>query len=129
MVRILQETTSQAGYTFEPAQDGLVANNIFYFERGSIRADVNVGPNAAPETFEFRNNLWYAHDQPGQSAPVLPVPEAGGIAGEDPRLGPSQEISPESPAFMAGAPVGLSSDLVGACYRSPPSIGAREGDW
>ena len=45
--------------------------------------DVNVGGNTAPETFTVSNNLWYAHDDPGDSAPKnLPVAEAGAVIGD-----------------------------------------------
>lgn len=72
LFRILQETTSQGGFEFEPARDGFLANNIFYFERGQIRSDVNIGPNTMPETFALSNDLWFAHDRPTASAPDLP---------------------------------------------------------
>lgn len=132
IIRILQETTSSGGYTFLPAQNGQFSNNLVRFERAGISTYVNVGPNVSAATFQFSNNLWYAHDNPGQSQPTdLPAPESGGIAGQDPALanpaGGDFHIPSSSPAAGAGTPLpGVTGDYDGACYASPPSIGAFE---
>jgi hypothetical protein len=127
IVRILQETTSTGEYEFLPCGDNLVANNIFYFERGAVATDVNIGPNTAPETFTFANNLWYAHDAPAASAPTLPVGETGAVVGEDPAFASGYEIGVTSPAASTGTDyAGLVGDMAGQCYGSPPSIGAYE---
>jgi hypothetical protein len=72
--RILQETTSSDGYTFSPASNGRVINNVIYFNSGDVGgALVNVGPGGA-ETFAFATNLWFAR-RPDASTPNLPVAE------------------------------------------------------
>ncbi len=130
--RILQETVSGGGYTFEPARDGVVVNNLVFFgSGGSFSTHVNVGADTAPDTFSFQTNLWFNHASPGASAPDLPVTEEGGIVGEDPLLadpsGGDFAIPAGSPAAGAGSDVSaLAGDFVGACYASPPSIGAFE---
>lgn len=128
LFRILQETTSRDGYDFAPARDNLVANNLFTFSRSSLSGeDVNIGPNTRADTFQFRNNLWYAHDAPSRSAPSLPAPEQNAVIGQDPGLGPNLQLDTSSPAYQTGAPgLGVPADGLGVCYRSPPSIGARE---
>jgi hypothetical protein len=132
IIRILQETTTGGGYTFLPAQNGSFVNNLVYFDRSGISTYVNVGPDTSPATFSFSNNLWYAHDDPAESQPTnLPSAESGGIAGQDPALvnptGGDFHIPTASPAADAGTAVsGVSGDYDGACYASPPSIGAFE---
>lgn len=128
LMRILQETSSQGEFRFAPAGSGRVINNLFVFRRGQIRADVNVGAGTAPETFRFQNNLWFAVDDPGRSAPGLPVAETGGIVGRDPLLRADGAIPPGSPAVGAGWPGPWApGDLAGVCWADPPAIGAREG--
>ena len=102
-MRILQETTSGGGFTFEPAANGQVVNNLFYFEDGDISTHVNIGPNTSPATFDFAHNLWFAWDAPGASTPTLPSAEAGGIYGENPQLTAEWQIPGTSPAAGAGA--------------------------
>jgi hypothetical protein len=127
LLRILQETTSSGGYEFEPVRDGSFVNNLVYFQRGRIAADVNIGPGTAPDTFMFSHNLWFAHDDPARSQPRLPVPEEDTIVGLDPRFGAEYAIGPDSPAAGAGATHGgTRGDITGACFRDPPSIGAYE---
>jgi hypothetical protein len=125
--RILQETTTHDGYEFLAASDGHVVNNLVYFERAALSTDVNVGPNTDSESFRFENNLWYAWDDPEQSAPALPGTEVGSIVGEDPGFTSDYRIDASSPAVGAGVPViGVASDFDGVCYLVPPSIGAHE---
>ncbi len=130
VLRILQETRTGNGYTFEPARDGVFANNLVVFRAGVVRTTVNVGDATAPETFRFAHNLWYAADDPSRSAPQLPVGETGAVVGRDPRLGADGAIDAASPAARAGRRLGDGrdprGDLAGACYADPPAIGARE---
>ncbi len=124
-VRILQETVTGGGYTFEPARDGRFIGNLVYFEAGVISTHVNVGPDTAADTFTFANNLWYAHDTPAQSTPTLPVTETGAVIGEDP--GDPQAECHGGPRDDAGQALPeLVGDLRGACRGSPPDIGALE---
>ncbi len=129
LFRILQETTSDATYEFEPCQRGTWANNLVLYDRSALSEweDVNIGPDTAPETFVFATNLWYAHDDPAASEPTLPAPESGAVLGQDPQLAADRSIPASSPAAGAGtAWPGVTGDLLGACYADPPSIGAFE---
>jgi len=80
-LRILQETPTQAGYTFEPSGNGRVFNNSFVFSAASLATAVNVGGNTAPSTFMFSNNNWWASDNASLSAPTLPTTETDGVSG------------------------------------------------
>jgi hypothetical protein len=132
VVRILQETVTGGGYEFLAASNGRVANNLVYYDRSAISTHVNVGANTDVASFTFQNNLWYAYDQPGNSAPSLPVAETGGVVGSDPGFvdgpGGDYRLAPTSPAIGAGTTIAeLLGDLDGTCYLPPPSIGAYEG--
>ncbi len=127
ILRILQETTSVPPYEFEACGNNTVVNNLFYFNRSTISTYVNIGPNTASGTFTFSNNLWYAHDNPALSEPVLPVTETSGIYGFNPAFTSGYRISESSPAFRSGTAVsGVTGDLIGQCYSDPLSIGAYE---
>jgi hypothetical protein len=132
LLRILQETVTGGGYTFLPAQNGRFINNLVYFSRGDLSTYVNVGPNTQAATFQFANNLWYAHDMPSSSRPTdLPSPETGAVVGVDPQLqAPTSgdyRLGASSPAASAGQrATELRSDMIGRCYGDPPSIGAYE---
>lgn len=80
--RMLQETTEPG---FAPCRNVRVKGNRIVFRRGEIRSDVNIGGGTAPETFVFEENHWFAEDRPEASKPQLPVEEAGGVYGTDPR--------------------------------------------
>jgi hypothetical protein len=129
--RILQETTSTAEYEFLPASNSRFVGNIVYFD-GAVGTAVNVGPDTDPDSFTIANNLWYRHDDPGQSDPPggLPVVEQDGLVGVDPGfVDPSGDyhIGAASPAAGAGMPVAeLTSDMEDVCYAMPPSLGAYE---
>lgn len=128
IARILQTRASDATYTFEPCSGGRFDNNLVYYDRSLLSEweDVNVGADTDPDSFVFSHNLWYAHDDPGASQPTLPGTEEGSVVG-DPGFTSGYAIDSDSPAFQAGATVsGVPGDLVGHCYRDPPSIGARE---
>ena len=130
VLRVLQETTTTATYTFLEVQGGRFVNNLIYVDRSALSTTCNVGPNTQSATFQFQNNLWYAHDNPANSAPTdLPASETGAIVGEDPLLSDpgagDYSIGSGSPAAGAGIDLSeLTSDFVGNCYASPPSIGA-----
>jgi hypothetical protein len=128
LMRILQETTTSGGYTFLPSSNNTVRNNIFYFARGGISTYINIGANTAPQTFTFDHNLWYAHDNPAQSAPMLPVQETSQLAGQDPRFLPATwQIAQISPAAATGAPLPPNTpDIAGRCRPAQPSRGAYE---
>jgi hypothetical protein len=133
LLRILQETVSDGTYEFLPSGNNTLVNNLFYFNRGDLSTYVNIGPNTAPETFIFANNLWYAHDDPAQSQPILPVSETDGVVGQDPLFqnpaGGNYHLQSASPAVGQGGVVAdVVEDYDGLAYQIPPSIGAFEGD-
>jgi hypothetical protein len=70
---------------------------------------VNIGPDTAPQTFQFARNWWYCLDQPAQTESLvqLPTKEAGGIYGQDPRFRDAEQgdlrLQPNSPAEKVGA--------------------------
>ncbi|MCB0386693.1 MAG: hypothetical protein KDD43_14970, partial [Bdellovibrionales bacterium] len=130
-IRILQETVSGGGYEFLPAQNNVVENNIFYFSSVQVSSHVNVGGNTSPETFIFRNNLWYAHNSPSSSTPSLPVTETGAVIGQNPLFlnlsGGDLHLSPDSPARGRGRTQDyLSHDRGGEAFTNPPTIGAYQ---
>lgn len=128
-IRILQETVSSGGYEFLPAQNNVIDNNIFYFSSGQVSSHVNVGANTRPESFVFRNNLWFAHNNPGSSTPTLPVTETGGVIGQNPGFVnlPSGDVHliTNSPARGRGISQDyLPEDADGTAFLQPPTIGA-----
>jgi uncharacterized repeat protein (TIGR01451 family) len=133
VLRILQETTSSGDYVFLPSSYNDVVNNLFYFDESDLSTFVNIGPNTEPWTFTFSNNLWYAHDNPSQSTPSLPVTETDPVIGEDPLLvnpaGGDYHLQPGSPAIGSGTFLAaVTTDYDGLLYNNPPSIGAFEGN-
>ena len=131
-LRILQESVSSPPYDFLPCGENAFMNNLVYFERAGLKGtDINVGGNTAPASFLFANNLWYAHDRPGESRPDYPVTESGGLVGENPALfdpgNGDYAIGVNSPATRAGRVSGtLYRDFTGKAYLRPPSSGACE---
>jgi hypothetical protein len=82
-LRILQETTGEG---IAPCRKGVFRNNLVVWRQGDIDTTVNVGPNTEPQSFRFEGNWWFCEDAPARSKPTLPVAEAGGTAGRDPKL-------------------------------------------
>jgi len=130
VLRILQETTTASGYEFLPCSGGRFVNNLVYYSRAAVGTTCNIGPDTDGASFVFQSNLWYAHDDPGASAPTdLPVTESGAILGFDPAFadasGGDYSIGLASPAATAGTTLAeVAADFDGSCYASPPSIGA-----
>jgi len=133
-LRILQERVTDQRYAFAPASRGVIAGNLFYFRRSDLATgeDINVGAGTESRSFSLIGNLWYAHDAPAQSKPRLPAfegTESEAIVGVDPEFVDARagnfRLKPTSPVRAAGAtrfaPV---SDVFGACYANPPSLGA-----
>ena len=125
VIRILQETTTSG---FLPCSDNEFRNNIVNLSEDIT--EVNVGPNTAPETFTFSNNLWYNSSNNNWS-PVLPTTDVDQII-DDPLFEDASNenfrIPPNSPAVGAGltfeAPT---TDYDQNPFQQPPSIGAFEG--
>lgn len=103
-LRILQETRDPR---FFPSRNGRFEDNIIAFRSDELRAIVNVGPDTAPETFQFARNVWYCIDNPTRSRPSLPTKEVDGIYGKNPSFrNPADgdfRLQRESPASKAGA--------------------------
>lgn len=103
-LRILQETTAPG---FVPCRNGQFSDNLVIFRAAEWAQAVNIGPNTAPETFQFARNWWYCQDQPARSRPLLPTPERDGVVGRDPRLRDPErgDLGPTdgSPAVHVGA--------------------------
>jgi hypothetical protein len=135
LMRILQETITSGSYEFLPCGDNEVSNNLFYFDRSDLSQweYINIGSNTDPGSFSFSNNLWYAHNNPAQSQPNLPVVESNGLVRQDPLMvsvgSGDYHLQSNSPAIGAGLPIfQVPEDFDGIPYNLPPSIGAFEGD-
>jgi hypothetical protein len=135
VLRILQETLTIGRYTFARAGNGVVAGNIFYFRRADLNAgeDINVGADTEPRSFSLVRNLWYAHDNPAQSSPRLPLlgNRTGDLVGTAPSFVNARaadfHLEASSAARAAGgAQFASGSDFAGECYATPPSLGALE---
>ena len=135
-LRILQETLSNGRYTFARAGHGVISGNIFYFRRADVNAgeDINVGAETDAGSFSLVRNLWYAHDNPAQSNPRLPLLPGSG-KGEivrtdpnfvDPRSGDFHLKAGSVAAAAGDATFARGSDFAGQCYATPPSLGALE---
>ncbi|MFP4599102.1 MAG: right-handed parallel beta-helix repeat-containing protein [Persicimonas sp.] len=141
VARILQETV---GDRFVPSRDGRFVNNVVAFNVDDLRNGVfvNVGPDTAPETFTFANNLWYALDDPDFDGPTLssgiPAPQ-NSVVQQDPgfadRAGGDYRIGTSSPAVGAAGPLDHDAgfdgfdlpDYDGHCYGDPAAVGSYEG--
>ncbi len=132
LVRILQETKTKDGYTFVPARNGLLFNNVFYFTRAKVNTEVNVGANTAATTFTWENNAFYAHDKPAQSSVTMPGTKTANTEGTEPafvdaskddyRLGASSALRGKGSTRNVGIlPL---SDMDGRCYGATRSPGA-----
>ncbi|MHC4473337.1 MAG: right-handed parallel beta-helix repeat-containing protein, partial [Planctomycetota bacterium] len=63
LFRILMENTGDQDHAFLETADCEVTNNLWYYDRSDLRSEyVNIGANTRPDTFAYRNNLWFAHD-------------------------------------------------------------------
>ncbi|MAT40154.1 MAG: hypothetical protein CL946_11185 [Ectothiorhodospiraceae bacterium] len=129
-IRILQETTAPG---FLPCGNNSFINNIVVIDNGAASPTINIGPNTAPETFTFANNLWYNDDNQSWNGPNLPVTESDGVLNQDPLLvDPSLgefKIRAQSPAIAAGLYVDEPTrDYYDSLYNRPRSIGAAEGN-
>lgn len=129
VMRILQETVDET--RFPPCGYNTFRNNIIYIDN-QVNVEVNIGPNTAPETFTFSNNLWFHSQDQNWSGPVLPAADANSIVGQDPLfadvLAADFNIEEESPAIGTGFDVlQPEMDYEGEVFLTPRSIGAYEG--
>ncbi len=129
VARILQESVTG----FISCRNGVFINNIIVFNQADLSATeyVNVGPDTAPGTFTFANNLWHCLDDPSFTGPTLPVTETDSIYQQDPQFvnagGNDFHIDSASPARGAGRRERrVPADYDGNSYEKPPSLGAFE---
>ena len=124
-IRILQENNDAQ---LVKCSDNSVINNIFYFSNAATNPALNIGPNTLPETFIFKNNLWYNYQNTEGNYPNLLVEETDGIVGQDPLFTSliDSNLSPKegSPAIGNGQNVNLYSDFYGKNFPLPSPIGA-----
>jgi hypothetical protein len=78
--RILQETQDKQ---FKPSQRGLFERNIVVTDH-RVSVFFNVGKGTDPESFVFRENLWFRPD--GSNRPNLPTFEKDGVYDVDPMI-------------------------------------------
>lgn len=133
VARILQENRAER---FVPSREGLFVNNLIVLRMADLKAFVNIGPGAAPETFTFGSNLWYALDRdadwPGPTLGGGIPPESGSLIQVDPRFVDRERgdyhILLTSPARGAGRDLTfeMAPDYDGRCWASPPAVGAFE---
>ena len=129
VLRILQETVDPD--RFPPCGNNTFRNNVIFLdERSSV--ECNIGPNTAPETFTFSNNLWYHVDDANWPGPDLPVPDVDNIVGQNPLFEDEHNddftLHEGSPAIGSGYGVEYPAlDFSGSSFLNPRSIGAFEG--
>ncbi len=128
--RILQETT---GSRFVPCRKGRYIDNIVVLSPGISAETINVGSGTDAGSFTFANNLWFHTGSPSFK-PALPsgVTETASVYGSDPLLvdlaKPDAHLKAGSPAVAKGQDLGkeVPADHDGACWKTPPAIGALE---
>jgi hypothetical protein len=129
IIRILQETTSKDGREFLPTGKNKFINNLIYYDTARITVPISIGANTDAASFQFANNLWYAHNQPARSRPAFPSPESAGVYGVDPKFQNTNDsaLAPGSPAIGHGKRLpDVRADFAAKCFGDPPSIGAVE---
>jgi hypothetical protein len=129
-IRILQETVDTN--RFLPCGHNSFRNNIVVLSNANPTA-INIGPNTAPQTFTFSNNLWYHADNPNWAGPNTPVAEPYRVLNQDPLLQDPANghfaIPPASPAAGRGLPLNEPKlDFFKRLFANPPSIGAVEAN-
>ena len=130
ILRILQETVDPS--RFLPCGRNFFRNNLVVLSNANSVV-ANIGPNTAPETFAFSNNLWFNVDNANWGGPSLPVAESNRVLNQNPRLtNPGNEdfsIPKNSPAAGKGMPLSDPKvDFLGQRFANPPSIGGVEAN-
>lgn len=126
ILRILQETVDPT--RFLPCGDNKFFNNIVILDQ-NVSTEANIGPNTAPETFSFDNNLWWKTSNSNWNGPNLPGQVKGSVIA-DPMMvqNSTYQISSASPAIALGLTYANSVlDIEGQPFNNPPSVGAYEG--
>ncbi len=127
VIRILQETVDPD--RFFSCGDNEFSNNLIY--QSSLGTETNIGPNTNPNSFIFRNNFWFNHQQSNWQGPNIPVKDNSQIINQNPLfINLNQEnfnLSPSSPAKSIinynNAP---DKDYYSNLYKNPRSAGAIE---
>lgn len=130
VVRILQETVDPL--KFLPCSNNSFRNNIIYLD-SKVSTETNIGPNTAPETFTYSNNLWYHSTNTNWGGPYTPVPDMNALIQQNPQFQNINlfqfQIGSNSPAkakgFFVSDPV---KDYAGNGFNTPRSIGAYEAN-
>jgi len=125
-IRILQETTESG---FLSCGNNTFRNNIVVFGNTGQPA-INIGPNTAPETFTFSNNLWFNPDNTSWSGPNTPVSELSRILNQDPQFaGTNYLLKETSPAIGKGFTMSEpKTDFFKKPFSANRSIGAIEAE-
>ncbi len=127
VLRILQETVDPT--RFLPCGNNSFFNNIVVVDN-AVATEVNIGPNTAPETFTFKNNLWFKTTNANWVGPNLP----GNISNQkiiNPQIivGTLYKLNANSPAIGFGLPYEKDVlDITGNLFNMPPSVGAFEAN-
>ncbi|MFZ1676014.1 MAG: T9SS type A sorting domain-containing protein [Saprospiraceae bacterium] len=129
VLRILQETVDPD--RFPPCGNNTFRNNIVYLD-DQVDVECNIGPNTAPETFTFSNNMWFHAQLPGWQGPVLPVVDHNNKIGEDPFFvnAAEENFSLMAESHARGGALSVNEpeyDYVGIPFLGPRSIGAFQG--
>ena len=127
VMRILQETVDPT--RFLPCGDNSFYNNIIVVDN-NVNTEVNIGPDTAPETFEFSNNMWYKSTNANWSGPTLPGTKINQwVDNPEIQSGSTYILSNSSPAIGLGiAYTMLKKDIVGNYFNAHPSLGAYEAN-
>ncbi|MBK6610409.1 MAG: right-handed parallel beta-helix repeat-containing protein [Sphingobacteriales bacterium] len=129
-IRILQETVDPN--QFLPCGDNFFRNNIVVLSNKNS-VITNIGPDTAPETFAFSNNLWFNVDNTSWNGPDIPVAETNQIINQNPLLENPDAEDFSIPPSSAGAGKGMlltepKFDYLQQKFANPPSIGAIEAN-
>jgi hypothetical protein len=119
LIRILQETQAQGGFTFEPTKDGRVINNTFQWTNGLFSLVEYDAIRTQAGTFRFSHNLW-------QAPPPLPSQEDGTVIAFSGYFPPST-IFCDGPEWNAAAPLPeIDGTYNGTCRAlGEPTIGPQ----
>lgn len=130
VIRILRENNN-AQMLFDQGNE--FSNNIVYITNAAASPSINIGPNTISESYTFRNNLWFNHENVNWMSPNVPVSELNSIRGVDPLFSNIADsiLIPEQSSVIKGA--GYKNnyakyDYYGNWFNNPPSIGAIEID-
>jgi hypothetical protein len=129
VARILEQS-GDAGLAV--SRDGLFVDNLVLVDTWQLTMPVEVSAGAAPATFSFGNNLWFAIDQPSYAGPMIGMgipPEMGSLVQQDPRLvdraGGNYRPMASSPLVAAARLLSfVAPDYDGRCHAMPATIGA-----